>query len=244
MRAVALALLVASASAFVSNVQSARGATALNLQSKSLPMIQAPPTLDGSMVGDVGFDPFQLSMIPFNMAEAIVPKARLEEGASLSMLYWMREAELKHGRICMLAFVGYVTVDAGIHFPGAKYQGIDALHAHNAMVDAGSMGFLLLVIGFIEIISMVALYEAANGSGREAGDFAFDPLGFSKNEATKKDFQLKELKNVRLERELAHGAASVFNGARARASALSFPPPLSPFCARRVASPCWLSAAL
>merc|ERR1711990_562209 len=107
----------------------------------------------------------------------------------------MREAELKHGRICMLAFVGYVTVDAGIHFPGAKYQGIDALHAHNAMVDAGSMGFLLLVIGFIEIISMVALYEAANGSGREAGDFAFDPLGFSKNEATKKDFQLKELKN-------------------------------------------------
>ena len=86
------------------------------------------------------------------------------------------------------------------------------------MVDAGSMGFLLLVIGFIEIISMVALYEAANGSGREAGDFAFDPLGFSKNEATKKDFQLKELKNVRLESEIgARGAASLGNGARARA---------------------------
>merc|ERR1719231_1888485 len=198
MRCGVVALLLAAAHAFVPSTPAARGSTALNVQSKSLPMIQAPPTLDGSMVGDVGFDPFQLSMIPFNMAEAIVPKARLEEGASLSMLYWMREAELKHGRICMLAFVGYVTVDAGIHFPGAKYQGIDALHAHNAMVDAGSMGFLLLVISFIEIISMVALYEAANGSGREAGDFAFDPLGFSKDPEQKKEFQLKELKNGRL----------------------------------------------
>ena len=57
---------------------------------------------------------------------------------------------------------------------------------------------MLLVAAFVEIISMVALYEAANGSGRAAGDFAFDPLGFSKNEATKKEFQLKELKNGRL----------------------------------------------
>merc|ERR1719482_1821693 len=29
------------------------------------------------------------------------------------MVYWMREAELKHGRICMLAVVGWLTVDAG-----------------------------------------------------------------------------------------------------------------------------------
>merc|ERR1719230_1034014 len=121
MRAAAIALLVASAHAFVPSMPAARGSTALNVKSQSLPMLEAPPTLDGSMVGDVGFDPFQLSMIPWNMAEAIVPKARLEEGASLSFLYWAREAELKHGRICMLAIVGYVTVDLGIHFPGAKY---------------------------------------------------------------------------------------------------------------------------
>merc|ERR1719487_1645775 len=190
--------LATTVTAFAPRNAPARASTALNVKSQALPMINAPPTLDGSYVGDVGFDPFQLSMLDWNMAEAIVPKARLEEGASLPMMYWMREAELKHGRICMLAVVGYITVDLGIHFPGAKYQGITALQAHNAMVDAGSMGFLLLVIGFIEIISMVALYEAANGSGREAGDFAFDPLGFSKNEATKKDFQLKELKNGRL----------------------------------------------
>merc|ERR1719231_1813058 len=180
MRCGVVALLLAAAHAFVPSTPAARGSTALNVKSQSLPMLEAPPTLDGSYVGDVGFDPFQLSMIPFNMAEALVPKARLEEGANLPMLYWMREAELKHGRICMLAFVGYVTVDAGIHFPGAKYQGIDALHAHNAMVDAGSMRFLLLVIGFIEIISMVALYEAANGSGREAGTLLLTPSASAK----------------------------------------------------------------
>merc|ERR1719198_757335 len=142
MKACVLALCAAAAVAFVPSSPDARGpSTVLNVKSQSLPMIEAPPTLDGSYVGDVGFDPFQLSMLPWNMAEVLVPKARLEEGASIPMIYWMREAELKHGRICMLAFVGYLTVDLGIHFPGAKYQGIDALHAHNAMVDAGSMGF-------------------------------------------------------------------------------------------------------
>ena len=198
MRAVALALLVASASAFVSNVQSARGATALNLQSKSLPMIQAPPTLDGSMVGDVGFDPFQLSMIPFNMAEAIVPKARLEEGASLSMLYWMREAELKHGRICMLAVVGWLTVDAGIHFPGEKYAGIDALHAHDAMLASGNMGVMLLFAAVAELTSMVSVVQAAKGSGRAAGDFGLDPLEFCGNPDTKKFMLEAETTHARL----------------------------------------------
>merc|ERR1712072_1595091 len=62
------------------------------------------------------------------------------EYAEIPMVYWMREAELKHGRICMLAVVGWLTVDAGIHFPGEKYTGIDALHAHDAMLASGDIG--------------------------------------------------------------------------------------------------------
>lgn len=33
-------------------------------------------------------------------------------------LYWMREAELKHSRVAMLAVVGSVAQEAGVVFPG------------------------------------------------------------------------------------------------------------------------------
>ena len=51
-------------------------------KSKALPFLEQPAHLDGSMAGDVGFDPLGL-------------------GSAYNMK-WMREAELKHGRICML----------------------------------------------------------------------------------------------------------------------------------------------
>ena len=38
----------------------------------------------------------------------------------------------------MLAFVGWVTVDAGITFPGAQYEGVTSLAAHDAMVKSGA----------------------------------------------------------------------------------------------------------
>merc|ERR1719390_504474 len=88
------------------------------------------------------------------------------------MVYWMREAELKHGRLCMLAIVGYLTVDAGIHFPGARYEGLSSLQAHDAMVASGNMGFMLLAVGVLELCSMVGVVQAAKGSGRKPGDFS------------------------------------------------------------------------
>ena len=33
-------------------------------------------------------------------------------------LAWFRAAELKHGRVAMLAFTGYVVQSGGYHFPG------------------------------------------------------------------------------------------------------------------------------
>jgi hypothetical protein len=57
-------------------------------QSQWFPMLLSPVALDGSLAGDVGFDPFGL--------------ARDKEGA-----YRMREAELKHSRLAMLAAAGW-----------------------------------------------------------------------------------------------------------------------------------------
>ena len=57
-------------------------------KSKAMPFLSQPPNLDGSMAGDVGFDPLGMS--------------------TFLDVKWLREAELKHGRICMLAWTGCI----------------------------------------------------------------------------------------------------------------------------------------
>tara|TARA_B100000787_G_C16043004_1_gene227819 strand:- start:39 stop:209 length:171 start_codon:yes stop_codon:yes gene_type:complete len=50
--------------------------------SKAMPFLTAPACQGTGLVGDAGFDPLYLS--------------------DFMDVKWMREAELKHGRICML----------------------------------------------------------------------------------------------------------------------------------------------
>ena len=57
-------------------------------KSKAMPFLSQPEKLDGSMAGDVGFDPLGFS--------------------TFIDVKWLREAELKHGRICMLAWTGCI----------------------------------------------------------------------------------------------------------------------------------------
>merc|ERR1712146_213285 len=65
-------------------------------RSASVPFLKQQPNLDGSMAGDVGFDPLGLSNIN-------------DVGVDL---YWLREAEIKHGRLGMLAAAGILFVEA------------------------------------------------------------------------------------------------------------------------------------
>jgi hypothetical protein len=168
-------------------------------KSAAMPFLPCPPALDGTLPGDRGFDPLGFTNLDWNMAEVIIPKAATMAGdTELPMIYWLREAELKHGRITMLAIVGYLTVDAGIHFPGAKYEGIDALHAHDAMTATGNMGVMLLFAAVAELTSMTAVIGATKGSGREAGDFSLDPLEFCGNPETKAFMKEAEITHARL----------------------------------------------
>lgn len=67
-------------------------------------------------------------------------KGTIYDPLGLSKTYdvnWLREAELKHGRVCMLAFLGWVSNDAGLKFPGEAFQGVSSLSAHDAMVKSG-----------------------------------------------------------------------------------------------------------
>jgi hypothetical protein len=96
LRTAVLAAVAASASAFMPTAlpTATRRATAtssLKMQERSIamPFLSAPPALDGTMAGDVGFDPLGFS--------------------NYFDLKWLREAELKHGRICMLGCLGFLT---------------------------------------------------------------------------------------------------------------------------------------
>mmetsp|Transcript_8756 Transcript_8756/g.15915 ORF Transcript_8756/g.15915 Transcript_8756/m.15915 type:complete len:255 (-) Transcript_8756:201-965(-) len=175
-------------------------------RSASMPFLPRPINLDGSMVGDVGFDPFYLSSIPKNFAGFIQPPQWEDVGPGIPTLYWMREAELKHGRVCMLAWTGWLAADgafgpASFRFPGAIYQDVpSSFEAHNIMVSQGSLGFMLLAIGFIEFCTSAVLVEVAKGeTDREAGDFKLDPLAFLKDKSEEEvnTMKLKELQNGR-----------------------------------------------
>merc|ERR1711935_1148509 len=185
-------------------------------RSASLPWLPRAVALDGSMGGDVGFDPFYLSSIPKNFVGFIQPP-QWEETGGIETLYWMREAELKHGRVSMLAWFGWLATDGAfgitLRFPGEVYsvENIpNAYNAHNILVEQGSMGFLLGIIAFIEFCSSAALVQVSKGElEREAGDFSLDPLQFLKdksNEASDK-MKTRELLNGRLAM-LAFGAVA------------------------------------
>uniref|UniRef100_A0A7S1FM28 Plastid light harvesting protein n=1 Tax=Corethron hystrix TaxID=216773 RepID=A0A7S1FM28_9STRA len=179
-----LACLFGSASAFTAPASSygARSATKLSAEkSVALPFLPAPENLKG-YVGDVGFDPLRFSdFVPMD---------------------YLREAELKHGRICMMAWLGFVTVDMGFRIyplPEA-YEGLTSVTAHDALVTNGAMGQLLLFIGLAEMIGWIAIAQMLQGSGREPGDYGLDPLQLiaGKSEAEVNEMKLRELKNGRL----------------------------------------------
>jgi hypothetical protein len=176
-----LALMMASVSAFVHVPSATMGrSTMMRMsaveKSKAVPFLPKPENLDGSMAGDVGFDPVGFSnWLPLN---------------------FVREAEIKHGRVAMLATLGYVFAEF-VKLPGDVHQ-VTSLEAHDIAVKSGALGQVLIWTSVLECVGMIALYQTMNGSGRAAGDFKFDPLGFAKDEKTLKDYQLKEVKNGRL----------------------------------------------
>lgn len=155
-------------------------ATSSYVASPSLPFLEYPPNLKG-YTGDVGFDPFRFSdFLPMD---------------------FLAEAEIKHGRICMLAVVGFAAVDLGLRvYPVPEgWEDVTAVTAHDAAVKNGSMSQLFLWISIAETISTLSVIQMLEGSGRRPGEFGFDPLGFWKGtEAQKEEMRLKEITNGRL----------------------------------------------
>ena len=110
---------------------------------------------------------------------------------------WMREAELKHGRVCQLAILGYVAVDLGFRVPFAP--AVSSLEAHDVTVKGGQMLFLLFVIAIFESLSYNAIAEMMSGeTDREPGDYGI-PWKFCKegDTATQEKYKLAEITHCR-----------------------------------------------
>merc|ERR1711972_1290643 len=99
--------------------------------SESVPFLEYPAQLEDWAGGEKGFD-------PLGVTDALP-------------VYFVREAELKHCRVCMLAVLGWIATDLGIRFPGEKFQGVSTIDAHDTMVEAGVMTPFLCSIAILEI---------------------------------------------------------------------------------------------
>uniref|UniRef100_A0A7S4ARP1 Fucoxanthin-chlorophyll a/c light-harvesting protein n=1 Tax=Pseudo-nitzschia australis TaxID=44445 RepID=A0A7S4ARP1_9STRA len=95
----------------------------------------------------------------------------------------LRFVEIKHGRICMLAFLGQITTRAGLHLPGnidlegnsfdSFPDGAAALFGPDAIPSAG-FGQIIAFIGALEL----AVMKDVTGEAEFAGDFRNGALDF------------------------------------------------------------------
>ena len=153
--------------------------------SDSLPFLPRPAILDRTMVGDVGFDPFNFA------------------GNDSKKLYTMREAEVKHGRIAMLASVGWFVselLDKRIahifHLPAVLGHGDKVPSLLNGGLELISPVYWFTVLGVAGVLEVWSMSKEANPL---AGDYGFDPFGFYPSDnAEQERMQLAEIKNGRL----------------------------------------------
>jgi hypothetical protein len=137
---------------------------------------------------------------------------RLSEGTSEGRLRFYREAELKHGRIAMLATVGFVVAEFFHPFFGGRIYvpSISAWHEilSRYPVPASQIAFFVCVL--IAIPEFQALFAMTSPdepwsirNGYRAGGFGgynggFDPLGLGRRVVDTREMENRELNNGRL----------------------------------------------
>jgi len=152
------------------------------VMSASLPFLRRPKLLDGSIPGDLGFDPFNFA-------------------SDTESLTRYRDSETKHGRLAMLAAVGWPIAELTHKTIASQFHLKPILGIHDKVPSVLNGGLEKTNPFFwISAISAAAALEfiaKKNGDTREPGDFGFDPLSISGNSDEQKFF-MKE--------------AEVFNG--------------------------------
>lgn len=148
-----IATLVATASAFTTTSPSAQKSTTTQL---------------AGAAGKAAFGDELGAQVPLGFWDPL----GLTDDADKENFDRLRWVELKHGRIAMLAVVGYLVTYAGIRFPGAEDipSGFAALDNLPGMVWA-------------QLLATTAMMEAANQSQATA------PWGYGENFASTAEFK-------------------------------------------------------
>uniref|UniRef100_A0A0G4HQ93 Plastid light harvesting protein n=1 Tax=Chromera velia CCMP2878 TaxID=1169474 RepID=A0A0G4HQ93_9ALVE len=128
----------------------------------------------------------------------------LSKGKTEEDLKRWREAELKHGRVCMLAAVGILVAESFKPLFGGKVVGPAIFHF--AQIPASFWLILPLAIGAVEVMQIQKGWASPFSNDLfslkkdyQPGDLDFDPLGLSPDDPEEfRDLQTRELNNGRL----------------------------------------------
>lgn len=140
--------------------------------SAAIPFIKKPKNLNGELLCDIGFDPVGFT-----------------NGVKPDRIIFFREAELKHGRICMLAVLGFLSQELIAPYQLAPFNEPNPINAF------ATVPFL----GLVQIAAVAGAIEIATRGyeGRIPGDVGFDPLGLSAD-GIKEEWAIAEIKHGRL----------------------------------------------
>lgn len=139
------------------------------------------------LVGNKGFDPLNCS-------------------TDISTLKRYREAEIKHGRLAMLASVGWPLSEIYHPYLSKLVDKVDILSINgkvpsvlNGGLDKVNPVFFMAIIVFTATLESVGINKVYD-KDTIPGDLGFDPLKLyvDKDPKTKRDLELKELNNGRI----------------------------------------------
>ena len=214
----ALSLCLASVSAFAPSSTSSRSTA-----TSSAALVITPGVAPLNAFVDSAFG------VSIETGNKVPPLGRkILEDAGPDGVKWFQNAEIKHGRIAMVAVIGFWVQKLGVHFPlylgPSGSNGFHPIEAHNwllstttgitfqdiaqaspleavSMVPEQGWAQILLVAGWFECIAYQKQW--ADEGEHIPGDYGYDPHGFTKKEGgiAGKDFEslrMKEIKNGRV----------------------------------------------
>ena len=160
--------------------------------SVALPMMSSPAVLDGTLAGDFGFDPLGFA------------------GDDKGRLMYLRDAEIKHARLAMLAAAGWPVSElldndlaSIIGKSGALAVNSEAPSLLNGGLEKINPFYWVICLAFAGIVELTGLeIQEAKMEAKQPwvpGDYEWDPLNLlPSDDAGKQKMMLAEIKHGRL----------------------------------------------